>query len=135
MIKRLNKAVLFLGALLALSVCANFGVSFVAVELSRNTDVDEDTNAGTRKGELLVKDGDGHAVVKVSETVVDIKMLLTPALPYDMLERIKTVEYISDRTMHDVEVAAYSDVSESSFTLHLETGGKLQMDGAFIFNL
>ena len=62
-------------------------------------------------------------------------MLLTPALPYDMLERIKTVEYISDRTMHDVEVAAYSDVSESSFTLHLETGGKLQMDGAFIFNL
>jgi len=132
-IKRLNKAVLFLGALLALSVCANFGVSFVAVELSRNTDVDEDTNAGTRKGELLVKDGDGHAVVKVSETVVDIKMLLTPALPYDMLERIKTVEYISDRTMHDVEVAGYSYVSESSFTLHLETGGKLQMDGMAVF--
>ena len=132
-IKRLNKAVLFLGALLALSVCANFGVSFVAVELSRNTDVDEDKNAGTRKGELLVKDGDGHAVVKVSETVVDIKMLLTPALPYDMLERIKTVEYISDRTMHDVAVAGYSYVSESSFTLHLETGGKLQMDGMAVF--
>ena len=132
-IKRLNKAVLFLGVLLALSVCANFGVSFVAVELSRNTDVDEDTNAGTRKGELLVKDGDGHAVVKVSETVVDIKMLLTPALPYDMLERIKTVEYISDRTMHDVAVAGYSYVSESSFTLHLETGGKLQMDGMAVF--
>ena len=132
-IRRLNKAVLFLGALLALSVCANFGVSFAAVELSRNTDVDEDKNAGTRKGELLVKDGDGHAVVKVSETVVDIKMLLTPALPYDMLERIKTVEYISDRTMHDVEVAGYSYVSESSFTLHLETGGKLQMDGMAVF--
>ena len=41
MIKRLNKAVLFLGVLLALSVCANFAVSFAAVELSKEVKVED----------------------------------------------------------------------------------------------
>ena len=41
MIKRLNKAVIFLGALLALSACVNFGMSFVAVELSKEVKVED----------------------------------------------------------------------------------------------
>jgi len=118
--------------MLTLSICANFGVSFAAVELSRKTDVkDESSVSDTRNNELMAKNG--HAVVKVAETVVDIKLLLTPSLPYDMLERIKTVEYLSDRKFHDVKVTGYSYSSEDSFTLHLATGGMLTLEGMAVY--
>jgi len=51
-IKRLNKAVIFLGALLALSVCVNFGMSFVAVELSKELKV-EDGSLKTKGGNTV----------------------------------------------------------------------------------